>query len=205
MKWPKIDILPEIKQIVGIDEVGRGSLAGPMVLGVCKIKYGQELELEKIKDLDDSKKLSTKKRQNILNLIKNNYTIVLEKYSISSEKIDRNGIRQCYVELLGRIINQHDPATTFFLLDYGIPVLSEIKHFQVFKQGDSQIPVIALASIFAKESRDKYMQNEIHKQFPEYGFDTHVGYATKKHRQAIKKYGLTACHRKSFCTRIVGN
>ena len=207
MQWPQEllyeikQLAPSVKYVVGIDEVGRGAIAGPMTLGVCAIKIDDIQDLETIINLDDSKKLTAVKRQTILGHISNSElvnTIVLGKYSISAGRIDRWGIRRSYIDLLCRVIKKHDPSETLFLLDYGIPTLSTMKHVKSFIKGDSRVPVIALASIYAKECRDRYMTTTVHKQFPTYGFDGHVGYGTKFHRSQIMTYGTCNQHRISW-------
>ena len=205
MQWPpdvleQIKRLPEsVKWVVGIDEVGRGSIAGPMVLGLCVVQQGYERGLEQIENLDDSKKLTPKKRQKILQAAKQvNISIILKNYRIGPVKIDKQGIRQCYLELLKRVIKQFPPDETIYLLDYGIPIHAEFKYYQSLKKGDAIIPAIALASISAEESRDIYMKTTAHAKFPEYGFDTHVGYGTKSHKAQIKKHGDCEQHRKSW-------
>jgi ribonuclease HII len=207
MKWPQ-DILSEIKRlpesvkwVVGIDEVGRGAIAGPMVLGICAIRRGDELELERMKNLDDSKKLTANSRQKILSNIKSfpdHISIEIWSTRISAAVVDRIRIRQSYLTMMNRVVKQYDPAKTIFLMDYGIPIPNNFIHWKSYKKGDATIPVIALASIYAKEKRDKYMKNTVHQRFPGYGFDKHVGYGTQWHRLQIRKHGTCDQHRKTW-------
>ncbi len=206
MDWPETVIAdikrlaPEVNYVVGIDEVGRGALAGPLTVGVCCVKRDSIDLLTAIEGLNDSKKLSTLSRNNVLlQADQLHYFIKLWNTSVTAATIDKIGIRRCYLKLVKRVVKQFNPENTLYLFDYGITVPDSVSHYQHFKKGDTRIPVIALASIHAKETRDKYMKTSLHKKFPQYGFDRHVGYGTVAHRQAIIEYGLTKGHRESFC------
>lgn len=220
MDWPQdtlshIRRLPrEVKLIVGIDEVGRGSLAGPMVLGVSAVLRSKLLLLEDLVGLGDSKQLTSTERQRVLAayqsrfpqikpITNTNHSNVLENFRISARRIDRLGIRRSYFDLLTRVKSLYPPQKTIFLLDYGIPIPDWMIYYQNFKKGDARIPVIALASVHAKEVRDKYMKTVVHRNYPEYGFATNVGYGTVKHRDAICRHGLTGQHRSSFCRKLI--
>lgn len=209
MNWPAFLDIPEtVTQIIGVDEVGRGALAGPMTLGFCQISVADMMALEQINYLNDSKKLSANKRQAIIDEVLNqfdNKSLRLSSDSVGANQIDELGIRNCYLHILNRLVSQIDLNTTLILADFGIPKPYKIKYWTSVKKGDATIPTIALASIYAKQERDLLMKSSVHDQFTSYGFDTHVGYATKKHRLAIQENGLTKFHRQSFCTKIYIN
>ena len=209
MNWPqelltRIEQLPRsVKYIVGVDEVGRGALSGPMTLGVCVVSRSNLVNLEQIEFLGDSKKLSTKKRLNILKSVSQDVdglygSIDLWETSTTASYIDKNGIKASYLQMVKKLANQLTPKESMYLFDYGISITENIIHFEHFKKGDAVVPVIALASIHAKESRDFYMKTTLHKKLPDYGFDSHVGYGTVKHRQAIAEFGVTRHHRKTW-------
>lgn len=189
--------------VVGIDEVGRGPLAGPvMVGGVLGIS---DEELEGIKD---SKKLSAKKREEWAVKIKalgETYVI-----GVSNENIDKHGIRpalnSAVADLLAYFCKQVEGCTSEnieVLLD-GSLFAPKIYMQRTVIRGDEKHPIIAAASIIAKVRRDREMV-KYDEQFPEYGFAKHKGYGTKEHIAAIQKYGLTTIHRKTFCKKILAN
>ena len=198
-----------INVIVGVDEVGRGPLAGPIVTcavgwtkeiieNILKIPYKKELLLL----VNDSKKLSEKKRNLLSDFIKKeclNYSMC----ELPSDEIDKNGVGEtnkkaliCAVSALSKKIQ-----VGHVLIDY-FSVCDELNIPETaIKKGDQLSFSIASASIIAKVYRDKLMR-KYHTKFPQYGFDTNVGYGTKKHIQAIKKYGYSPIHRRSFKIKI---
>lgn len=208
--------------IFGIDEVGRGCLAGPIVAGCVKWNWEFILsELNNIEsqhrnfiiDIKDSKKLSHKKREILSNWILENaeYTNII---SISAEEIDSIGIQKANkVAMASSLPNRGRPSSRadhiYVLTDYmnidkeiieqGRGVLKSIP----ILHGEDNSLSIASSSIIAKVYRDNLMRNEMHPKYAKYGFDTNVGYGTKKHIEAIKKYGLVDLHRKSFTSRLV--
>ncbi len=176
--------------VIGADEVGRGSFAGPIVAAAVKIKKSHEYLLTEVKD---SKKLSQKKREEIFDLITNNNV----SYSISecsNEIIDNIGITEANKLVLENCIEEIYTGKEKVYVD----------HFKINKfssvsliRGEDNSKAIALASIIAKVYRDNLMVKYSEK-FPEYLFQNNKGYGTKAHRDSIKKYGLTELHRKSF-------
>ncbi len=172
--------------VCGIDEAGRGPLAGPLVMA------GVILNKE-IDGLDDSKKLTVKKRENLYPLIVKN-----SKYYISiidNCYIDEKGISSAIRTALNEIMQELDGEDIFFLFDgnssFGIDRLS------CMVKADTKIQQVSAASILAKVTRDR-MMIEYAKDYPDYGFDKHKGYGTKAHIEAIKKYGYSPIHRKSY-------
>lgn len=182
-------------QICGIDEAGRGPLAGPVVAGAvilpkdCTILY-----------LNDSKQVSAARREQL-------YQEICEKaisYGVgivSPERIDEINILQATYEAMRQAIDKLEPAPDFLLVDaVTIPDVS-IEQKGIIK-GDAKSVSIAAASILAKVTRDRIMV-EYDGEFPEYGFAGHKGYGSKAHMEAIKTYGPCPIHRKSFIKNIV--
>jgi ribonuclease HII len=178
-----------ITYIAGIDEAGRGPLAGPVVAAAVILKKGVTL-----KYVDDSKKLSEKKRQLALKEIKDSAESIGIAI-ISVEEIDRINIYRAAKEAMLSALKALKIKPQFVLIDampleIGIPSESIIK-------GDAKSLSIAAASVVAKTTRDAYML-EMDKLFPMYGFKEHKGYPTKQHLEAIQKYGVLPIHRKTF-------
>ena len=179
--------------ICGIDEAGRGCIAGSLF--VCGVVC-DEVILREIAGINDSKKLTRKKRDSI-------YEIALaQKIShfvakFSAESIDRDGISTCIATALTQIM-ANLPAQIYIFdgnTSFGVSGV------ECVIKGDSKIPQISLASIIAKSLKDKE-SDELHKIYPQWGFESHKGYGTKEHIEAIKAHGFSAVHRRSF--RIKG-
>ena len=190
-----------MKYVVGIDEVGRGPVAGPVSVGAFRIQPVQlKLNIKKLK-LRDSKKLSKTHREEWFKIIKKwkqegrcDFAVV----SVSAKEIDRIGIsqaiRKCVSKCLYKLsANNYD----LVLLDGSLKAPIEFRNQKTIIKGDEKEPVISLASIVAKVTRDRYMRNQA-KKYPAYGFENHVGYGTRKHYEAIKKKGLTPLHRRTY-------
>jgi len=171
-------------EICGIDEAGRGPIAGPMV-------FAGVVLLKEIEGIADSKKLSAKKREALFEEIKNNsiHHIVW----ISPEEIDKKGLSACIAKALKEIKNKIKAKKYLFdgNSSFGVEGITTIV------KGDSKIMEISAASILAKVSRDRYMV-EIDKKYPMYNFKKHKGYITKEHIELIKKHGYCEIHRKSY-------
>ncbi|MBC8259220.1 MAG: ribonuclease HII [SAR324 cluster bacterium] len=179
------------KQIAGVDEAGRGPLAGPVV--VAAVILGEAWKTEH--QLNDSKKLSEKKREQLFEIICTEaaaYKIV----AISAEDIDRLNILQATLLGMLRCLTEIVPTPDYALVDGNIFPKTEIQGEAVVK-GDGRSKSIAAASILAKVTRDQLMLENA-KHYPEWGFEQHKGYPTIQHRRAIEKYGLSPLHRKSF-------
>jgi ribonuclease HII len=174
--------------ICGIDEAGRGPFAGPMVISGV-------LLYQNIDGLNDSKKLTQKKREDLYQKIIDNseYKIVFK----SSNEIDEKGLSLCIRESIEEIISiiKADRYIMDGNTNFGvIGVDSLIK-------GDEKEPSISAGSILAKVSRDRYMCN-LNSTYDKYHFDKHKGYGTKLHKDMIRKYGLSAIHRKSYNIKL---
>lgn len=170
--------------LCGIDEAGRGPFAGPLVVAGVVLK-------KDIEDLNDSKKLTQKKREKLFDIIQQNsfYHIVFK----SNEQIDTKGLSICLKESIKEIMLNIKAKQ--YLMDGNTAFGIENLDFLV--KADVKIKEVSAASILAKVSRDRFMQ-EISKDYPRYGFEKHKGYGTKVHTDAIIKYGYCELHRKSF-------
>lgn len=200
------------KYIIGIDEVGRGPLAGPMMVGAVAISG----DLDFLEGIKDSKKLSKKKREEwserIWDLKKNppktdqqragNINIAI--VSIAPVVIDKFGIsaslKLAVAKCLKILVKDDDECE--IMLDGSLYAPEKYKNQQTIIKGDEKFPIISAASVVAKVYRDAQMV-KLHEKYPEYGFDIHKGYGTASHIAAIKKHGLSAIHRRSFCRNFV--
>ncbi len=180
-----------MKYTIGIDEVGRGPIAGPVTVCACMISSDVA---KKYKGTKDSKKLSEKKREEIFAEIQEK--VQYKVTSVSAKEIDEKGISFCIKKALAKSISIF-PSDKQVLLDGGLKAPPEYKDQKTIIKGDEKEVCIALASIIAKVTRDRYM-SKMAKKHPEYGFEEHKGYGTSKHYEKIKKSGLSPLHRKSF-------
>ena len=200
MKYP-----PYITHIVGIDEVGRGPLAGPVTLGACVVPVS--LTRKSFKLIRDSKKLTAQSRevwyQKMLELKKDG-TINFALASISPKQIDTKGLSWAIKTALSNAIEalNVNPEITMVLLDGGLKAPAVFKYQKTIIKGDEKEFSISLASIAAKVTRDVEM-TKLAKKYPAYGFEVHKGYGTLKHREAIKKHGPSKIHRMSFLKNIL--
>ena len=182
----------------GIDEVGRGCLAGPVVVACVILPNNVEHEHESyIREIKDSKKLSEKKRMYLDEFIKYiaiDYSIVF----IDNKEIDllniRNatlkGMQQSYLKLNVK------PEHLFVDGDFYLPIDNE--EYSCIPQGDSKVLCISAASILAKVARDTYCKQIMHQEYPHYGWEKNKAYGTKVHYDALETHGITPYHRKSF-------
>lgn len=184
------------KVICGVDEAGRGPLAGPVCAAAVILPNGLE-----IPGLTDSKKLTDKKRRELFPVIKENavaYGIGLA----SHEEIDEINILQATYLAMERALAQLAVKPDIALIDgnrakdFGLPVRTVVK-------GDSLSANIAAASVLAKVTRDDLML-ELAQQYPQYGFEVHKGYGTKAHYEALRQFGASSVHRSSFLKKFYG-
>ena len=180
--------------LCGVDEAGRGPLAGPVCAAAVILPAGLE-----IPGLNDSKKLSEKQREALFEPIK----AAAKAYGIAFatvEEIENLNILNATFLAMNRAISQLSPQPELALIDgnrnTGITVPS-----RCVVKGDSRCADIAAASVLAKVSRDRYML-EMAEKYPEYGFDRHKGYGTKLHYEAIRQYGPCPIHRLSFLKKM---
>ncbi len=174
--------------IAGIDEVGRGPLAGPVVCACVKLN-------KKIIGLNDSKKLSDKQRRELFKEIQESATI--STFSVSPEEIDEINIYQATKYAMEMCVKNFPLKLDALLVD-AMPLKFNDIFVNSINKGDTLSNSIAAASICAKVIRDNYMI-EMHDKYPQYNFKSNKGYGSQEHIQALKKYGLSPIHRKSFC------
>ncbi len=181
--------------ICGVDEAGRGPLAGPVYAAAVVLKRGQTIE-----GVNDSKKLSEKKRELLFDKI----IAQCEDYSIgtaSEKEIDEINILQATFLAMKRAVEGLSLRPDCALVDGNqVPPLN--CDVETVIKGDSKSESIAAASILAKVSRDRYML-EMAEKYPQYGFEKHKGYGTKLHYEMIEKYGICEIHRKSFLKKVL--
>lgn len=185
-----------IKLVCGVDEAGRGPLAGPVCAAAVILPPGLD-----IPGLNDSKKLTDKKRREL-------YDIMIEQavsYGIafaSEQEIDEINILQATFLAMERAMQKLSPQPELALIDgnrtkdFGLPVRTIVK-------GDSLSASIAAASILAKVTRDRLME-EYDAQYPQYGFAVHKGYGTRRHYAALREYGPCEIHRRTFLKKFYG-
>ena len=178
-------------RVCGIDEAGRGPLAGPVVAAAVILPAGYELP-----GLNDSKKLTAKKRELLYDALMADERVQKSIAQASVEDIDELNILRATHLAMRRAAEGLPGGVDFCLID-GLPVPGFPLPSRSIVKGDARCLSIAAASILAKVWRDHYM-NELHREFPEYGFDRHAGYGTKAHIQAIHEHGVTIHHRRSF-------
>ena len=176
------------KMIVGIDEAGRGPLAGPLTVAGVIFPIGYENP-----DIYDSKSISEKKRNALFEQIQED-ALWFEIIQVTPEEIDKHNIYRAD-QLAMEQIAIHSNAEV--VLTDAMPLLIEGKEIIPLVKGDQKSISIAAASILAKVTRDRAMV-EYDKEFPEYGFAKHKGYPTKQHMEALRTFGVTKIHRKSF-------
>jgi len=178
------------ENIIGVDEAGRGPLAGPVVAAAVSLAPGWFLE-----EIKDSKMLSPRVRAKLFPIIKKNslgYGVGI----VDVATIDRINILQAALLAMKYAVEAVPIKANLLLIDGNKPIDTEIDQWTIVK-GDSLSYSIAAASILAKVTRDKIME-QYHKQFPHYAFDRHKGYGTSLHRNAIKEYGPCPIHRRTF-------
>lgn len=182
--------------ICGVDEAGRGPLAGPVCAAAVILPEGLE-----IPGLNDSKKLTDKRRRELYPIIKEQAVAYGIAFA-SEQEIDELNILQATFLAMKRAIEQLEGKADFALIDgnretdFGVPCMTVVK-------GDSRSANIAAASVLAKVTRDSYME-EMAEKYPEYGFEVHKGYGTKRHYQALTEHGMSEIHRRTFLKKFYG-
>lgn len=177
------------RRVVGVDEVGRGCWAGPIYFG----SYVFDSETEPVEGVNDSKKLSSKKRDLAYQILsKHKYKI----HEGSVEDINQKGLGDVIKSIIASIVNHYDDGETLILLDGYFP-FNFGKNVLMLKKGDSTYYSIAAASILAKVERDRLME-KLSIQYGGYGFELHKGYGTKIHREKLSQIGICPIHRKTY-------
>lgn len=191
--------LSSLGLLAGVDEVGRGPLAGPIVAASVILDL-KVLDKDMILKINDSKKLSVKTREELSEIIKQK-SISFNIAILDNNQIDIKGVGVCNQLVLKQAVEGHKIQPDFVVSD-GYPIKElNIKNKSVIK-GDSKSASIACASIIAKVYRDNLMK-EYSKVYPYYYFESNVGYGSKVHLEAIKQYGITPIHRMSFLKNII--
>src|SRR3989344_5736113 len=187
------------KYIVGVDEAGRGPLAGPVTVGAVAMPSGKTA----FRGIKDSKKLSQKRREEWFKLFKKNPRLKYSVSSVSHSVIDKKGISHALRLAVKRCINKLEIRNSDLkiLLDGSLYAPSEYKQKTIIK-GDEKIQIIAAASIIAKVTRDRRMVR-LAQKYPQYDFHIHKGYGTELHCKLVKKHGLCDIHRRSYCSRLI--
>lgn len=207
------------QSIIGIDEAGRGPLAGPVAVGGVMINEKRKMKNEKqweiFSGIRDSKQLSEKQREKWFLFLTTHPALVCAVVFVSPAMIDRINIRQAtllgaarvYRKLAGAVGTKRGGGSPppRVLLDGGLFLPPSIcANQETITKGDEKIPLIAAASIIAKVRRDRLM-TRLHKKYPEYRFDRHKGYGTALHRAMIKRFGRCEIHRRSFRVKLDQN
>lgn len=178
-------------RVCGIDEAGRGPLAGPVVAAAVLLPAGYELP-----GLTDSKQLSAKARERLFDIIMQDPAVAKSIARAEVEEIDRLNILRATHLAMRRAAEQLQPRPDFCLID-GLPVRQFPLPHRALVKGDARSLSIAAASVLAKVTRDRIMQ-ELHTQYPLYGWQRNAGYGTRAHLLAISQHGITPHHRRSF-------
>ena len=184
------------KFVVGVDEVGRGPLAGPVLAACIALGKDQQVDKQLLEEVKDSKKLSEKKRELLCDLIFDNF----EHIGVAvcdRETIDEINILEASLLAMKKAIDSLRIEANIALVDGN----KRIKKLSIAQKtvikGDSKVFCIAAASIVAKVARDKIMK-QYHERYPNYGFDKHKGYGTKLHMESLRTHGACPIHRRSF-------
>jgi len=175
---------------VGIDEVGRGSWAGPVVAGAVILSAP-------ISGLKDSKKLSKAQREALAWEINLNALAVGLGW-VDAHELDEIGLTAAVGLAMERALAQIIVDFEEIIIDGNLNYFPNDTRAKAVIKADDSVPSVSAASIVAKVARDSYMANVAHQKFPEYAFDKHVGYGTSLHQQMLKLYGVSELHRKSF-------
>lgn len=179
--------------IAGVDEVGRGSLAGPVSAGACILPRGPLIEF-----LNDSKKLTPKRRDSIAHAVRQ-IAVSWSVAHVEPDEVDRIGISEALRVAMRDALGQLTPTPDLVLLD-GRELGLGLNERTIIK-GDSLIAAISAASVIAKVERDRLMV-ELDERYPGYGFASNKGYGSAAHIAAIRANGMTPAHRRSFCTNF---
>lgn len=180
------------KRIMGLDEAGRGPLAGPVVVAGVIVK--PTLSLKDLPELKDSKQLTPQKREEIFKIVEKHPAIEWETSKVFPRVIDRVNILEATKLAMKRVVNKLE--ADFLIIDGNFGLNLDIPQKSIIK-ADEKILSCMVAGIIAKVLRDRIM-TRYHKLYPQYGFKKHKGYPTKLHREMIKKHRACEIHRRSF-------
>ncbi len=187
------------KIIAGMDEAGRGPLAGPVVCACAIMPLGNDKIIDGV---NDSKKLTPKKRDELYEKIKNT-AICYSIQEVDNKTIDKVNILNATRLCMQNCVKTLKVAPDFVLIDYIVGLDLDVPNIPIIK-GDAKSYSIACASILAKVYRDRLME-ELDKKYPEYDFKKHKGYGTKEHIENLKKFGKCEIHRDTFIKHFIGD
>lgn len=195
----------KIQTIVGIDEVGRGPLAGPITICACSVPWG--FDFAHFEGIRDSKKLSAQKRREWFEKIyklKDRELLSFALASVGAGEIDSMGLTHSLKKAISTVLHElkSDPETTEVRLDGSLYAPEIFSMQRTIIKGDEKEPVISAASIIAKVTRDKMMEDYSLK-YPGYGFDEHKGYGTAAHMKALHALGPSPIHRRLFLRKFL--
>lgn len=179
-----------MRRIAGVDEAGRGALAGPVVAGAVILNPARV-----IRGVTDSKRLTPETRAALYDRI-NARAVAVAVAVVEVSVIDRQNILQAALQAMAEAVSRLSPQPEYLLVDGTMLPPSSLPGMAV-PHGDLLCPSVAAASIIAKVTRDRLME-AYHATFPDYGFDTHKGYGTAEHLQALNRFGPSPIHRQSF-------
>lgn len=192
--------------IIGIDEAGRGPLAGPVYLGA--VLATSDFNFGIFSDLNDSKQMKESQRISVFNkakkVAKERAGFCVTTSYTKAKTIDRQGIEAAINAAIKRCLKRLSvaPDNVYIYLDGGLQAPQKFKFQKTIVRGDSKVPIISLASVLAKVSRDQYMIRA-EKRYPKFKFGQHKGYGTKTHRTTIKQHTPSSIHRLSYLSNII--
>ena len=197
-----------MKYLIGIDEAGRGPLAGPVAVGAVMV--ARDFDWALVVGAKDSKQMTPKSREVLyikMSELRESGELDFAVEFSSSSMIDTYGIVPAIKSALARCLNklsEGSPLTHRYeiLLDGGLRASAKFQNQRTIIRGDETEPIISLASIAAKVERDRLMVR-LATKYPAYAFEAHKGYGTVAHLIAIRDYGLSAIHRRTFCKRLI--
>jgi len=198
LEFEKAQLLKGNNFIAGVDEVGRGPLAGPVVCCACIMDLSPENIIDGVWD---SKKLTERKREELFDKIKEK-AIAYRVEFVSEKVIDGINILEATKLCMANAINNLSVKPDVVLVDAVTNLKTDVKQVAIIK-GDARSYTIGCASILAKVTRDRFMI-DLAKTYPEYSFDKHKGYGTSAHIEALKRFGPSPVHRKTFIKNFMG-
>lgn len=189
-----------MKFVLGVDEAGRGPLAGPVSVGAVIVQQGFDVATE-FPGVADSKKLSEKKREALYAMLEARTAMGDVRFTVEFESaltIDTDGIAPAVRRAVARAVTKLAPDASLVRVQLDGSLRAPVEYAQeTIIGGDASIPLISLASIAAKVERDRLMCR-LAEEYPQYGFETHKGYGTRAHYEALGEHGLCAIHRRTF-------
>ncbi len=186
--------------LAGVDEAGRGPLAGPVMAAAVILTPEQRHTLVQL-GLDDSKRLSPAKRRHLFDAMKN-LGVCWKAQAASPARIDSVNILQATLWAMRASVEGLSPGVDLVIVDGNRPIPGLRLRQKAVPRADSLVPAVAAASVVAKVLRDRVMET-LSCRFPQYGFEIHKGYPTAAHREALKRLGPCEIHRISFCRKIL--